>query len=268
MTAWSCRSVRLAAASLLAAGSIAGAGCVSTKYKFARVAADPPPAALAINASAPGASATLHAVIVFHGPGSWKQDAYWDEYVVTVSAASERPLLVEDAALVDQEGNITPAGHDPWETEATSRARLKVARHTGRVIMLGAGAGAAWLGSMALFASNLTICGGVANTTAATVGATGVVAIPIIALGSGVRTLVARHRITQEFHHRRIGLPAKIPAGGTHTGSFFFPVTPAPARLRLTTRDSAGTSHELALDLAPLARLHLEPAPAKPSAGP
>lgn len=251
----------------MAAWGLAGAGCVSTKYKLAP--ADPAaarPAALEISSpSTPAttpATATLHHVIVFHGPGSWKRDAYWDEYAVTVSAPGTGAWQVEQAVLVDQAGGSTPAGYDPWAVENTSRERLKVARHTGRAIVLGAGAGAAWLGSLALFASNLTLCGGVANTTAATVGATGVVAIPVIALGSGVRTLVARGRIAKEFHRRRIALPAPVPAGTSRTGSFFFPVTPAPAQLRLRGRDHTGASQELVLDLAPLARLHLPPGPA------
>jgi hypothetical protein len=261
-----------AAAWIVAAWGFAGTGCVSSKYKLVRPdEAAPRPPALEIAATGPVASATLHTVVVFHGPGSWKQDAYWDEYVVTVSATGAADFLLDRVELVDAAGVVTPAGHDAWKVEAASRERLKVARHTGRDILLGAGAGAAWLGSMALFASNLTICGGVANTTAATVGATGVVAIPAIALGSGVRTLVARGRIAKEFNRRRIALPSPIPAGAARTGSFFFPVTPAPGQLRLCARDLAGARHELVLDLAPLSRLHLGPArhdPATPEPRP
>lgn len=252
---------------VVAVWGLVGAGCVAAKYRLARTDQGAPrPAALEIGAAAPTAAATLHAVIVFHGPGSWKRDAYWDEYVVTVTATGAGAWQVEHAVLVDPAGGITPAGYDPWAVEKTSRERLKVARHTGRTIVLGAGAGAAWLGSLALFASNVTICGGVANTTAATVGATGVVAIPMIALGSGVRSLVARGRIAREFNRRRIALPAPVPAGTSRTGSFFFPVTPAPRQLRLRGRDHHGAGQEMVIDLAPLAGLHLPPVSA-PAAG-
>jgi hypothetical protein len=250
-----------ATALLVAAWSLVVTGCVSSKYKLARPdETAPQPPTLKITAADPAVSATLHTVVVFHGPGSWKKDAYWDEYVLTVSALGTENLMIDRVELVDVQGSITPAGYDVWKVDAASRERLRVARHTGRGILLGAGAGAVWLGSLGLFASNLTIYGGVVNTTAATVGAAGVVAIPAIALGSGVRTLVARSKIAKEFDRRRIVLPAQVPAGSSRSGSFFFPVTPAPAHLQLRCRDGTGADHTLRLELTPLARLHLAPA--------
>jgi hypothetical protein len=247
----------------------AGAGCVSSKYKLVPKSTGPtPPPALQLTTADPAVSATLHTVIVFHGPGSWKRDAYWDEYVVTLTVGGNEPLTIDDAALVDRDGHITTTGRDPWALDAASRRVLKVARRTGRNLVLGAGVGAAWYGSMALLASGFTIWGGVTNSAAVAAGATGFVAIPLVVAGSGVRTLVARHAVTKEFNLRRIALPATVPAGGSCTGSFFFPVTPAPAKLLVRYVDGAGLSHKLTVDLAPLARLHLDPSAQPPPAIP
>lgn len=219
-----------------------------------------PPVALDLTATTPAASVRLHQVIVFHGPGSWKRDAYWDEYVMTLTASARQSLTVDAVTLVDADGQVTPAGDQPWSIDRVSRERLKVARHLGRDILLGAGTGAAWLGSMALFASNFTLCGAATNSTAAAVGATGVVVIPAIALGSGVRTLVARGKISREFNRRRLAVPMTLAPGASRTGSFFFPVTPAPARLVLRGHDDEGTSSEVTLELTGLTQLHLRPA--------
>jgi hypothetical protein len=111
-----------------------------------------------------------------------------------------------------------------------------------------------------LVASNITIWGGVSNAGAVTAGATGMIGIPLVLLGSGVRTMVARHAITAEFDRRALALPLPLAPGETRTGSLFFPVTPGPTRLFLLLKDTAGNGQDLVLDLAPLAGLHLPPA--------
>lgn len=241
-------------------------GCVSSKYKLAAkpAAGTAPPPTLELQAAGDTGRATLHAVIVYHGPGSWKKDAYWDEYVLTVSNPGPTPLTLDRAVLTDRPGVGTLPGDNPWPIERTSRERLKVAKHTGRQIALGAGATAAWVGSVALIASNLTLWGGVTNATAVGVGTVGFIGIPLVALGSGVRTLVARHTIRQEFDRRQLALPQVLAPGAARTGSLFFPITPAPARLLLRLKDEAGLTHDLTFDLTPLSGLHLPPAvPAK-----
>ena len=99
------------------------------------------------------------------------------------------------------------------------------------------------------------------NTTAVAAGGAGMLGIPLVLLGSGVRTAVARHGITREFERRRLELPLSLAGGATRTGSLFFPVTPDPARLELKVRDGSGRRFDLSIDLGPLAGLHL-PQPA------
>ena len=237
-------------------------GCVSAKYKLAPKSSALPPS-LNLQATTPVAQATLQAVVVFHGPGSWKKNAYWDEYLVTVSNVSPHPLIVSSAVLTGLDGEPQVAGPLPWQVEKLSRERLKVAKHTGRNIALGAGATVAWVGSAALIASNLTIWGGVTNASAVAAGTAGLVGIPLVALGSGVRTLAARHAIAKEYQRRRLALPTSLPPGVTRSGSLFFPVTPGPRTLRLSCIGQDEVVHELVVDLAVLADLHLSPAQAQ-----
>lgn len=239
-------------------GTILLTGCVSAKYKMAPVKSPAPPS-LGLKAVSPVGSATLHAVIVFHGPGSWKKDAYWDEYVVSVTNDGVQPLTVNTPILCGDDNEKLFAGAVPWPVERISRQRLKVAKRTGRNIMLGAGATAAWVGSAALIASNITIWGGVTSGSAMAAGAVGFVGIPLVALGSGVRTLMARNAIEKQFERRRFRVPVTLPPGATHSGSLFFPITPAPRQLSLRCLAQDGTVQELVIDLSQLADLHLAP---------
>lgn len=255
-----CRNVGTRiATSLVLTATLFLTGCVSAKYKM-MPGQSVSPSAFDLNSANPAASATLRAVVVFHGPGSWKKDAYWDEYILTISNPDERASIIESVILTDGEGHHHSPGTEPWNIEKTSRQRLKVAKHTGRDIALGAGVTAAWFGSAALIASNITIWGGAANAGAVAAGTAGFVGIPLVALGSGIRTMVARHAITKEFNRRRLNLPRTLAAGAIQSGSLFFPVTPGPRSLQIRLKDGDGHPHTLVLELAPLAELHLKPA--------
>jgi hypothetical protein len=76
---------------------------VSANYKFA--SKDTPPAH-ALNVHFPPATleANLASVITDGGPGSWKREAFWDEYVVTLHNTGEQPLQVASVTLVDFAG--------------------------------------------------------------------------------------------------------------------------------------------------------------------
>lgn len=228
-------------------------GCLSTKYKRAPKDTPPPPA-LNLVATDTAATATLHTVIVFKGPGSWKKEAYWDEYVFTLANHGPSPLVVESAEIIDLLGAPRSPGTNPWALEKQSRALLKDYEKTGRKILIGAGLTVAWVtvGGLAYGAAYAGAAG------AATVAGTAFLLAPVWAIGTGVRTISARHSIADEFHRRRLALPLVLTTGESKQGSLFFPVTPGPQRLLLHCR-SGGTSSTLVLDLAPIAGLHLAP---------
>ena len=86
---------------MLACAACLLTGCVtSSKYKLAKK--DTPPAQpLTWSVSVPPAQLTLETLIVVRGPGSWKYDARWDEYVVKVTNHGTQPMRFDSASLVD-----------------------------------------------------------------------------------------------------------------------------------------------------------------------
>ncbi len=136
---------------LLAAIPFALSGCISfNNNKLAKPDNARPAVVLNLNAT-PGvggpaisspAEASVQSVIVYRGPGSWKSEAYWDEYVVHLTNRGTTPLVIETATLEDFQGNANPPYDDPWtlETESlTSWQKLKSSQTGGR-LALGAGA--------------------------------------------------------------------------------------------------------------------------------
>src|SRR6185436_17906008 len=112
----------------LLAAALACTGCVSSKYKLAKPADTLPAVALNLTSTpAPGKAdapspveATLNTVLVFQGPGSWKREAYWDEYIVTLANRGPAPFNIESATLTDFQGQAVTPGDNPWDLEKQS----------------------------------------------------------------------------------------------------------------------------------------------------
>ena len=243
-------------------------GCVSTKYKFANK--DTPPAApLNLIVSQAPAELTVHTVIVYEGPGSWKRRAYWDEYVLTIANRGDAPLTLESAALVDFQDKQIPAGSDPWQLEKESKTWWQNVKssETGRLLTLGAGT--AVVGTAFVLTAGSVVFGatsGVAAGAAVVLGAA-TIALPVYAVTTVFINISGRHKIEAEFNRRRLALPATIAPGQDVQGSLFFRVTPGPRRLLLHGRTKDGPC-DLAFDLTPLAGLHFKEAPHPAGPGP
>jgi hypothetical protein len=258
---------RFAAALAFAVVLLGGSGCVSAKYKLAK-GGMPPPVALNLTASQPPVEAAVNAVIVLHGPGSWKREAYWDEYAVAIANRGAAPITVESASLIDFQDIATAPGDDPWKLEAVSKTwwqKVK-ASESGNLLALGAGAVGA---SGVLLAAAIAADGGflapataagnlLAGAAAATLAAAPIYAVTVVVINSK-----NKHQVAAEFDHRRMKLPRTIAPGEIAQGSLFFRVSPAPKRLILKGH-GADEPRELAIDLAPLAGLHLKPKPVPP----
>lgn len=239
-------------------------GCISSKYKLAP-SSTPPPVALNLavpaTPSAPPVKATVHTVIVYRGPGSWKQDAYWDEYIVSVANRGSTPVTIESATLIDFQDQPAAPGGSPWELEKQSRSyEARIARTIGDVlkvggatVLTGAATGTAVvLGTWGLSASQASAAmalGGVAVMVAATV------AVPVY---SAVVNSRNKRDVESEFRHRRLMLPAMLVPGLAVQGSLFFRISPGPQRLALRCRVADGETKDVVIDLAPLAGLHLK----------
>ncbi len=264
-----CRCLLLSGSALLILS-----GCVSSKYKFAEYekqavpmnfVATPPPADPAT--TAPGVEAMLNTVIALQGPGSWKRNAYWDEYVVSLTNRSGVPVSIESVALTDFQGQSVPAGSNPWDLEKQSRDyESRIASTAGDVLTIG--------GGVVLASGTGLAAGGLAAWATgaggwATIGVMGtafVAAIPIYAVGTVYRNVSNKHKIEEEFARRSLSLPLTLPPGKLTQGSFFFRVAPGPQRLSLVARNGDGTNSNIVIDLAPLAGMHLKSANPAPGA--
>jgi hypothetical protein len=246
----------------LASCCLLAAGCVtSKKYRLAK--ADTPPAGtLGWQAVQPPVELTLDSVIVFKGPGSWKREARWDEYVVSLANRGPVPLRVDSAGLTDVLGQVQVPGDDPWRLEKLSYTNWDKYGKTGLKLLAGAGVVTLYAGAVMASAYG-GIMGG---TAAAGGGAAALAIIPVVALVDVTAVAVMNHqnkaKVQAEFDHRRLVLPLTLAPGASVEGSFFFPMTPGPQRLQL--KGQAGdTPVEVGLDLKPLAGLHLKPAEGK-----
>ena len=121
-------------------------GCVATKYKLAKK--DTPPVQLLGIAFPPAAplQATLASLVTYGGPGSWKREALWDEYVVELVNHGDRPLTIDSATLLDSKGTPYAAGSDPWELEKQSKKLEQQYRDRGEAFLRAAGPGVVIVG--------------------------------------------------------------------------------------------------------------------------
>ena len=234
-------------AALLSGTLLLFTGCVSNKYKEAKKDIPPPQMLNVAFASAP-LEATLNSVITYNGPGSWKRDAFWDEYVVTLHNPGSQPLTVTTAGLTDFAGVARTAGGEPWALENESKtlerkykdAGMAFVRYTAPGVLI-VGAGVAAISSAGIFSAG-----------AATAATATVVVLPLYYIGVIVINHHNKVAMGEEFNRRRLVLPLTLAPGETRTGSLFFPMVPSPRSLSLgwSTGTASGES------LLPLDFLH------------
>ena len=237
--------------------SLALTGCVtSKKYKMAKDDAQPA-VPLNLTSAAADFEATLQTVIVYKGPGSWKREARWDEYVLQLTNHGKEVLNLETVALIDLLDQPQVPGEDPWKLEKLSKSNWDKYGRTGLKLLAGAGAVTLYTAAASATLYGAAMGGGVS------VGA--VVAlniIPVVAIVDIAAVAVMNHnnkkKVQEEFDRRRLRLPLRLAPGATLAGSCFFPMTPSPRRIILSGR--MGTEPvEVTIDLRALSGLHLKP---------
>ena len=232
--------------------ALALSGCVSARYKSADKDT-PPPVPLNLTVAQPLVAATVNTVIIYKGSGSWKKEAFWDEYVVTVANRGALPLVVESAALTDFQGETAAPGDNPWLLEKQSRTRAEELNRATKATLVQFGTG------YLMFGTSVSMAYVGAGIGGAALGIAGLAVFPAYIGGAVYRNISSRHEIENEFAHRRLMLPATVAPGGVAQGSLFFRISPGPQRLALRGRSGAEPV-EVAIELTPLKGLHLLPA--------
>lgn len=234
--------------------------CVSAKYKMASEDT-PPPVPLNLETEAHSVDALINTVIIFGGPGSWKREAYWDEYLLSITNHSDHPVTLTSSLLIDFQGNQVMSGNDPWELQEQSKEWIKGYDPGTTGVVLKVGAASLLTGTVASAIVGASLAGTMAAPTGAALIAGGaavtIVALPIIGLGSVLANVSQKHKIQDEFNRRRLVLPVAIQPGQMIQGSLFFRITPGPNRLTLLFAGPE-PGFDVCLDLAPLSDLHID----------
>ena len=231
-------------------------GCAFSKYKMANKDT-PPPFEMNLNLDQPPIDVLLHSVIIYKGPGSWKREAYWDEYIVSITNKGSLPLSIESATLVDFQDKYNSAGSNPWELEKQSKAWWKGIRANGisSGIAIGAGMTASGLAFVSGFSGGVWT--GYSISGIGAVGAVGLVALPAVGVSYIVGNLRGHKRIEREFDRRRLVLPVIIQTGKVVKGSLFFPITAGPKCLILHYKMDE-EEYDTKFALSPLKTLHFK----------
>jgi hypothetical protein len=230
--------------------ALALAGCLTTEYQASRK--DTLPAAVLDMAIAQDPlDFSLRTLIVYDGPGSWKREALWDEYVVTLRNRGGKAITVSAAALVDFAGARRDPGDDPWQLEKTSQTLEQRYRRDGIEFARSEIPDALVFGSAAV--------GGAAGTlfSAISAGASSASVIGLPVYYVVVYGVNRNNKATAaaEFARRRLVLPLTLFGGEAVTASLFLPMAPNPQSLDLWWSDGA-SSNEMVLSLARLHGLH------------
>jgi hypothetical protein len=242
---------RCAYSLLFAGGLCLVTACVSSKYQRA-VKSTPPIQPLNVKFPTSTLDTSLYSEISDGGPGSWKREAFWDEYVLVMHNDGDQALDISSATLMDYAGEVRPAGSDPWALERESKTLEKRYKDAGigfsrmaapRVI-----AGAA--------EPTVVASAGIGTAGAATAATVTAVLLPVYGLTVFGINMHNKAAIKKEFDRRRMQLPLTLGPGETRAGSFFFPMVPNPRSLAVRWTGGAGDD-QTTLELPFLQGLHV-----------
>jgi len=237
-------------------------GCVANKYKLAKRSVPAVQPLTIPFPPSPPLQASLVAVISYGGPGSWKREALWDEYVIALENRGAQPLTVGSATLADAAGTRYASSSDPWALEKQSKALEKQYRARGDAFLRNAGAGAVVIGAGAAVGAAAGGATAYGFTPALVGAAAAIVVLPVYYLTVVGINHHNKKAIVAEYNRRRISLPLTLAPGETRTGSLFYPMVRSPSSLTLSwSNDTGTTATTLALEFLKL--LHVPAPPTK-----
>jgi hypothetical protein len=226
-------------AGMVAAVLCCQGGCVATKYKLAKK--NTPPVQLLSVAFTPSAppQATLAALIIYGGPGSWKREALWDEYVLVLQNSGARPVTIDSTALTNSDGMVVAAGVDPWALEKQSKTLEKQYRASGVAFVRTAGPGVLIVGAGAatLAATTTSV---IVSSAAVGAAMAAIVVLPVYYVSVWGINHHNKKAVMAEFTRRRLSLPLTLAPGETRTGSVFYPMVRDPRSLELHWSSETG----------------------------
>lgn len=205
----------------------------------------------------PPVAMVLHTIIIYNSPGSWKREALWDEYVVTLSNQGTQPLTVASASLADSSGTSYAASASMRALGKESTILEQRCFDAGLAFARAAEPAAVTVGGGIRL---IGATGGVTDASASL--AVGAAVVPVPAFYTRKIVSLSKQYFADEFKQRCLALPMTLAPGEARAGSLFFPMVPNPRALNLHWSNGIA-SGELALPLDSVHGLHVQaPAPA------
>ena len=202
-------------------------------------------------------SATIDAVIVRAGPGSWSTHANWDEYLMHVRKSSPGHMAITQVVLVDSLGKRHRSNVIAHKLEKESEETAR--RYKDANLQVSAGMGGALLGAGWALGTASGLSGVATMSSAAVAGA---VVAPVL-VTAGAVLAIQEGEVQREMTRRGSKFPLQLTPKQTAQDlplDVFFPLAPAPQRVELKYVDASG-EYALVIDTkAALAGLHLPPA--------
>lgn len=207
--------------------------------------------ALDWRAEAPdGVKLGVQRVIVRNDDASWVREADWDEYTLAIRNDADVPVELRSIELANEilgDVNHTTA---PDQLKSQTTRNVETMKTAGRMVVIG---------YTGLVTGVLVLASAAGYTLMAPILPLALIVGGISAYRSQSQTHAESMVIEYEIKRRGFQLPAQLAPGAELARSAFFPVTPAPQRLRL--RYAVGDEQrELVLALPALAGLHIKPA--------
>ncbi len=184
----------------------------------------------AISATDGNLSAALNYLIIANGPGSWVENAPWDEYVLTLKNLTGDPLTIEKVSLIDPRGAYFESESDPVQAGQKTSDLAQQYEELGMSIAVGQAASAAGIGG---------IFGPISS---------------IFGITRDHYEQKEHAEIRNEFNRRRFNI-IRLQGQKSITNSAFFPVIPNPQALIINYR-KGNNPETIEMSLEKLKGLH------------
>lgn len=224
-------------------------GCAGESRLLHPPAAD---AATALNwrvEAADGVKLGLQRVIVRNDGASWVREADWDEYALLIRNDGGLPVQLRSITLANEILNDVNHTTAPDQLKSETTRNVETMKTAGRIVVIG---------STGVVTGVLVLASAAGYTLLAPVLPLALLVGGISAYRSQSQTNAEAMVIEYEIKRRGFQLPAELAPGAELQRSAFFPVTPAPQRLRLLY-GVGNEQRELQLALPALSRLHIKP---------
>lgn len=204
-------------------------------------------------------SATVDAIIVRDGPGSWSKNADWDEYLLHVVATSDQPVEITRIVVVDSLGKHRKPSATRGDLKSGSKETARRYKDSDLEVTAGYGGAGLVVAGYAVGGASAAVGLATLGTSGAAAGAAvaGAVLVAPVLMTAGIVVGVQEIRVQNEIRHRSTVFPVTVAADQELLLDVFFPIAPAPKSVEVAYRDASG-EHVLVIDTkAALAGLHL-----------